>query len=336
MNLSTNIQQAANLLREGGLVAFPTETVFGLGADALNAEAVARIFAVKRRPRFDPLIVHVGGRSQAEGMVAEFPDLARKLADAFWPGPLTLVLAKRPHIPGIVTAGLPTVAVRVPDHPVALELIKSAGTPIAAPSANLFGRVSPTRVEHVAEQLGEHLDMVLEAPPCRVGVESTILAFDHGAPCLLRPGGLPLEAIESVAGPVRRRPEKEEEPPESPGRLKRHYCPGTPLRRISPGEMPPPAGARLGLLSFCGTTPATGFATVEILSSRGDLGEAAARLFEALHRLDTLGLDRILAERFPDRGLGTAINDRLARASENAPPGGIPTCPDISVPSKAT
>ena len=317
------IERAARLVREGGLVAFPTETVYGLGADALNPRAVARVFEVKGRPRFDPLIVHVAGPSWLEGLCREVPEAARTLIERFWPGPLTLVLPKTPRVPGIVTAGLPTVAVRMPAHPVALELIRKAERPIAAPSANPFGYLSPTTAEHVYEGLDARVDLILDGGPCPVGVESTILDLAGGAPELLRAGGLPVEEIERALGqPVRRPPEPEPEdegrPARAPGRLPRHYAPRTPLTLVplGAGARAKPPCARAGLLLFREPPRRPeGFAIIEVLSPTGDLREAAARLFEALHRLDRAGLDCLVAERVPEEGLGRAINERLRKAA---------------------
>ena len=196
------IQKAAGIIQEGGLVAFPTETVYGLGADALNPYAVARIFEVKNRPTFDPLIVHVADIRQAEILVLKFPEKALKLIEKFWPGPLTLVLPKAPIVPDIVTSSLPTVAIRVPNHLMALELIRESGRPIAAPSANPFGQVSPTTVDHVRRSLGNKVDMILDGGPCAIGVESTVISFTGKEPALLRPGGVPLEDIQDLIGKV--------------------------------------------------------------------------------------------------------------------------------------
>ena len=196
------IQKAAGIIQEGGLVAFPTETVYGLGADALNPYAVARIFEVKNRPTFDPLIVHVADIRQAEILVLKFPEKALKLIEKFWPGPLTLVLPKAPIVPDIVTSSLPTVAIRVPNHLMALELIRESGRPIAAPSANPFGQVSPTTVDHVRRSLGNKVDMILDGGPCAIGVESTVISFTGKEPALLRPGGVPLEDIQALIGKV--------------------------------------------------------------------------------------------------------------------------------------
>ncbi len=311
-------KRAAVILRKGGVVAFPTETVYGLGAHAFNARAVARVFEIKGRPRFDPLIVHVSSFEETEAVVADFPPVARELAERFWPGPLTLVLPKCAQIPDIVTAGLPNVALRMPDHPLALALIRQAGRPLAAPSANPFGRISPTTAEHVRKQLGQEVDIVLDGGPCRVGIESTILSLVDGRPVLLRAGGVAVGDIEIVVGSVLR-PHSDPDRPAAPGQLARHYAPRTPL--VFRGEADPSAGTlRSGLLSFREPSRTEGFATVEVLSPGGDLREAAANLFAALHRLDSLGLDLIVAEAVPDTGLGPAINDRLRRASLGSGP----------------
>jgi L-threonylcarbamoyladenylate synthase len=326
----TDVDHAARLLRAGGLVAFPTETVYGLGADALSSVAVARVFEVKERPWFDPLIVHVHDRSQLERLAADVPAAAQALIERFWPGPLTLVLRKTAAVPELVTSGLPTVALRSPDHPVARELLRRAGVPVAAPSANLFGRLSPTIAAHVAEQLGNRIDYILDGGPCRVGVESTVLDVARPPALLLRPGGLPLEEIEAVIGPVRIRgaeaaaAEAGDSPQASPGLLRHHYAPSTPLviaeatadvgRPASRGAVPGLDSRRVGLLSFA-PEAATGFVAVEVLSRSGDLREAAARFFAALRRLDEENLDLIIARPFPETGLGRALNDRLRRAA---------------------
>lgn len=307
------LRRAAALLREGGVVAFPTETVYGLGANALDARAVAQVFQIKQRPRFDPLIVHVCSMDQARHMAAEWPEAAVDLARRFWPGPLTLVLPKSGDVPDIVTSGLPTVAVRMPDHPLALALIAEAGVPVAAPSANTFGHISPTTADHVRKHLGEVIDMVLDGGPCRVGLESTIVSLVGGEPALLRAGGAPVEELERVLGPIRRSGSNPGRPM-SPGQLPRHYAPRTPLVLCDDGTEPP-ASARTGLLTLRPPRGAGRFAAVEVLSADGDLAEAAANLFAALHRLDGAKLDAIVAFRVPEAGLGLAINDRLRRAA---------------------
>lgn len=308
----TDIQKAAEIIQEGGLVAFPTETVYGLGADALNPYAVASIFEAKNRPTFDPLIVHVADMRQAEILVYRFPEKALKLIEKFWPGPLTIVLPKSPLVPDIVTSSLPNVAIRVPHHPIALELIRESGRPIAAPSANPFGQVSPTTADHVRKSLGNKVNMILDGGPCRVGVESTIISFAEKEPVLLRPGGLSLEEIESIIGKVIVSHGSTDKPM-VPGQLLQHYSPRTPLRLIPSGETPA-AQVKTGWLGL--QNPPSGFMAVEVLSQKGDLKEAAANLFAAMRRLDEKNLDLIYAQPVPDQGLGQAINDRLYRASQ--------------------
>jgi L-threonylcarbamoyladenylate synthase len=310
----SEIQQAAKIIREGGLVAFPTETVYGLGADALNPLAVARIFEVKNRPSFDPLIVHVADARQAEILVKKIPPQALKLMEKFWPGPLTLVLPKSPAVPDIVTSSLPTVAIRVPKHVMALALIFESGRPIAAPSANRFGEVSPTTAAHVRQSLGEKVDLILDGGPCSVGVESTVLSLVESKPVLLRPGGVSLEEIRALVGDVEVQTTAGEKPL-SPGQLLRHYATRTPLV-LDPKPESFPAGKKMGLLSLQKPRDASPFAAVEVLSASGNLREAAANLFSALRRLDEKGLDLIVASPVPDEGLGRAINDRLLKASQ--------------------
>ena len=313
------IEEAAEALRSGRLVALPTETVYGLGANALDPEAVARVFEAKGRPRFDPLIVHVANRSAARALAAAWPEAAERLARAFWPGPLTLVLPKGPRIPDLVTAGLPSVALRVPDHPLTLEVLRRAGVPVAAPSANRFGGVSPTSAEHVRAELGEAVDVVVDGGPCRTGVESTVVSLLEDPPRLLRPGGLTVEELEEQVGELLPPPPTAPDDPggrASPGMLSRHYATRTPLvlavderQALSQAE-----GRRAGLLQVLGPAPA-GFAVVEALSPDGDLVEAAAGLFAAMRRLDEAGLELIVARLPPERGLGRAIADRLRRAA---------------------
>ncbi|HSV99012.1 MAG TPA: L-threonylcarbamoyladenylate synthase [Sedimentisphaerales bacterium] len=318
---SAETKKAAAILRRGGVVAFPTETVYGLGANAFDAAAVARIFEIKGRPRFDPLIVHVGNLQQAKSLVADFPLKARELARRFWPGPLTLVLPKTERVPDIVTAGLPTVAIRMPDHPLALALIREAGTPLAAPSANRFGRISPTTAEHVRRQLGRDVDLVLDGGPCRVGVESTVLSLVEEEPSLLRAGGVAVEDIEAVVGPVLR-PHADPDCFTAPGQCPQHYAPDTPLILRERFDDPPET-VRAGLLAFRAPTDQGAFTAVEVLSPAGDLQEAARNLFAALYKLDAMNLDVIVVERVPPRGLGLAINDRLGRASYRTPGAGM-------------
>jgi len=323
------VRRAAAALRRGKLVAFPTETVYGLGADARSARAVRRIFALKSRPFFDPLIVHAPDAASAFALCRAVPPAARKLGDVFWPGPLTLVLPKKRIVPGVVTAGLPTVAVRVPAHPVALRLLRAFGGPIAAPSANRFGRTSPTTARMVAEEFGRGIDVILDGGACRVGVESTVLEWKNGAFRLLRPGGVTLEALKRRVrvgrAPAAVRRGRSAGAPASPGLLKGHYAPRTPLVLLDRSRaafaralaaVRPDRRARVGLLAFGGRrVPLGPFAACEVLSPKRRLAEAAARLFHVMRKLDRMGLDLIVAERVPRRGLGLAIMDRLERAA---------------------
>ena len=311
-----NIARAAEILRAGGLVAFPTETVYGLGADASDPAAAARIFAAKGRPSFDPLIVHVPDAATAFGLWSEIPPAAEALARRFWPGPLTLVLPKREAVPDIVTSGLPTAAVRVPAHPVAAALLRAAGVPVAAPSANRFSRPSPTDAAAVEAELGGAVDLILDGGPTTVGVESTVVGFPDGRPTVLRPGGVTLEQLRELVPGMAVLPRGGRSGLASPGLLDKHYAPATPMRLLPTAEVPdPPAGLRAGLLCLTGPANADRFSAVEELSAAGDLTQAAARLFAAIRRLDAAGLDLIFAAPVPEAGLGLAIMDRLRRAS---------------------
>jgi L-threonylcarbamoyladenylate synthase len=303
------IAAGARVLAAGGLVAFPTETVYGLGADATNGEAVARLYAAKGRPRFNPLIAHVAN-AQAAQALARFSNDARRLAEAFWPGPLTLVLpkAERCAVSELATAGLDSVGVRVPDHPVAHDLLAAFKKPIVAPSGNQSGHVSPTTAQHVLADLGGRIDLAIDGGATSVGLESTIVSCID-TPALLRPGGLPREAIERVLGhPLAVANEPPDEAPLAPGMLASHYAPRTPLRLnasdLRPGE---------ALLAFGADAPNT--ARVLNLSISGDLVEAAANLFSHLRALDNFGARAIAVMPIPNEGLGEAINDRLARAA---------------------
>lgn len=326
------LEEAAAVLRQGGLVAFPTETVYGLGADALNPKAVARIFGVKGRPVSDPLIVHIGEREGLFQVAREVPETALRLAEYWMPGPLTLVLPRRPEVPDIVTAGKTTVAVRMPAHPVALGLIRAAGTPVAAPSANRFGHTSPTRAEHVLEDLGGAIEMVLDAGPTPIGVESTVLDLTRDPPVILRPGGAPREALEALLGiPLRvAEPARCEKDVRSPGMLPRHYAPEKSELWLFLG---PEAKARRWFQDTLGTLYRQGRRgglllyeedrnTLEVLpdvpvallgpASRPQ--EVARRLFSALRDLEGR-VDVILARDLPAEGLGLAVRDRLRRAA---------------------
>ncbi len=303
-----SIERAVRILREGGIVAFPTETVYGLGAAAFDPIAVARVFEIKRRPSFDPLIVHVLDRAMLAEVAHELDARSEALARRFWPGPLTLVLRKRAAVPDLVTAGTATVAVRIPSHPVARAILLGLGAPIAAPSANPFGALSPTRAEHVGTALGGAVDLVLDGGPSEHGLESTIVLTEP-EPLLLRPGAIPAEAIEAEIGPLARRPAAAV----VPGQLPQHYAPHTPLRVIDPLAVPVAERVRAGALVLSGEV--AGYAATRALSPAGDLREAAAAFFQALHSLDALDLDRIDAQPLPPAGLGLAMMDRLTRAA---------------------
>jgi len=306
-----NLERAAQIIRGGGLVAFPTETVYGLGGSALDATAAAKIFEAKQRPSFDPLIVHVCDLGMLQKVVQEAPPVAERLIERFWPGPLTLVLPKSELVPGIVTSGLATVAVRMPAHPVAQALIRQAGVPVAAPSANPFGYLSPTRAEHVERMLGERVDLILDGGRTEFGVESTIVLLAE-KPILLRYGAVSVEELEKVLGSLELQV-GESEKPLVPGQLPQHYAPRTPIHLALPADIPLELRKRVGYLAF--QEVPKGFKVVKVLSPTGSLLEAAAHLFEALHQLDRLGLEVIYAEPVPEEGLGRAIMDRLRRAS---------------------
>ena len=291
-----SVDEAAALIRAGKLVAFPTETVYGLGANALDATAVARIFEAKGRPKTSPLIVHVDSVEMARGLAAEWPPAADILSKRYWPGPLTLVVPKRPSIPDIVTAGLPTVGLRMPAHPLALELIRAAGVPIAAPSANRFTELSPTLAGHVPVGLA---DYVLDGGPARVGIESTVLSL-AGAPTLLRPGVIPLTEIESLIGPVNTAEDPAEGAHAAPGMPRRHYRPATPLYLVAPGDRPP---------AHCGAFLRIGH------EMPSDPVAYAAALYETLHRLDVAQFAGIAVEQPPDTPEWAGVRDRLRRAA---------------------
>ncbi|MCL2093647.1 MAG: L-threonylcarbamoyladenylate synthase [Treponema sp.] len=314
-----SLEKAAALLKRGGLAAFPTETVYGLGADAFNPLALARVFEVKNRPRFDPLIIHiahldalprVADLKLLEGAAAERLAI---LSQALWPGPLTLILPKHRDLPDLATAGLPHAAVRFPSHPSAQALIRLSTGALAAPSANPFGFLSPTRAEHVAAQLGDRVDLIIDGGRCPVGLESTVLDISGTIPRILRPGGISAETLGALIGKVELSLGSDGLP-QSPGQEKGHYSPRTPLEFCEGDLSLLPPEKQEGRLYF--KKPREGDQPPHrILSARGDLGEAAANLFDMLHELDGMGLDLIRAEAAPNQGLGLAINDRLRRAA---------------------
>lgn len=314
------VAEAGALLRAGRLVAFPTETVYGLGANALDAEAVERIFVAKGRPKFNPLIVHVSDRAQAKELTASWPELAERLANAFWPGPLTLVLPRAPQVPSVVTGGLPSVALRAPAHPVARALLQAAGVPIAAPSANRYGAVSPTRAEHVVSSLGGRIDAVLDGGACDVGIESTVLDLTSERPRLLRPGGITLEQIEAVIGPTAHEHVVQEEGARvSPGLTARHYAPDAetflaPAEEIHPLLASLPPTARVGAIVRTLSSPDD--ERVVAWERLGDDAPAFAReLYAALHRLEVVGVTHVLMEAPPSSPEWAAVADRLSRAA---------------------
>lgn len=305
------ILRGAEIIRHGGLVAFPTETVYGLGADALNAEAAAGIFRAKKRPHFDPLICHIDSLEMLNKIVDHVPPRIKELIDTFWPGPLTLIFPKSNIVPDIITAGLPTVAVRMPNHPAALDLIRESGTPIAAPSANPFGFLSPTTAEHVENGLKNEVDLIIDGGSCKVGVESTIIRVTENKNYLLRPGGLEPESIENIIGPLLT-PEQTNIP-DAPGLLPSHYSPNAKVILIDEGKEI--SGNEISLLSYRKKRNSSAIKTNLVLSPSGSLTEAAVNLFAYLHILDNGNPDIIYAERVPEIGLGAAIMNRLKKAS---------------------
>lgn len=313
------IDHAAALLRQGDLVAFPTETVYGLGANALDPIAVAKIFELKGRPRFDPLIVHISRPSDMNELVDGIPVIAQELVKQFWPGPLSLVLSKKSSVPDIVTAGLASVAIRCPAHPVAQQLLVAADVPVSAPSANRFGMVSPTTAQHVLDQFGDAVKCI-DGGPCNVGVESTVISFVDSTderPRLLRHGGITQEQIERITGPIETMIHKESQPT-SPGQLSRHYSPRTPLVIAANGASLASLTdgyTNVGLICLKPDDDADQFSATEVLSQNGCLREAATRLFAAMRKLDTMNLDLIVAKAVPEVELGRAIMDRLSRAA---------------------
>src|SRR5438874_262599 len=315
------VRHAVELLRQGEIVALPTETVYGLAADALNAIAVAKIFEAKERPRFDPLIVHLPNREWLKKVVAlpvDDRELIFRLADKFWPGPFTIVLPKLEIIPDIVTAGLDTVAVRLSTHPVFAQIASALDKPLAAPSANRFGRISPTTAQHVFDELDGRIPLIIDAGPAEHGIESTIVAVRDGGIEILRRGPITAEQLRGIGfQPALHQQNTDAAIMAAPGQLPSHYAPKTLLRLIDNAETySPPKNQRVGFLAWSGrVTSRAGFVAIRNLRARQDLREAATNLFRHLRELDALGLDLIVAERIPSRGLGAAIMDRLERAS---------------------
>ncbi|GGK75617.1 threonylcarbamoyl-AMP synthase [Rufibacter glacialis] len=315
-DIGKDIQRAATFLSQGKLVAIPTETVYGLAANAFDEAAVVKIFEAKNRPAFDPLIVHTFAVSEIAGIVREVPDVAYVLAERFWPGPLTLILPKGERVPFLVTSGHDSVGVRIPRHPLTLDLLRQLPFPVAAPSANPFGYVSPTTAQHVQDQLGSRIPYILDGGACAVGIESTILSLNGDEVEVLRLGGLALEELEEVVHISKARIKTSSSNPTAPGMLSSHY---SPRKKVLLGSieanLPLVDGARIGVISLKKNFPQVPIGQQIQLSASGDLGEAARSLFSALRTLDEQPIDLILAEPMPEQGLGRAINDRLQRAS---------------------
>lgn len=326
-----DLESAAQCLKAGGLVAFPTETVYGLGADAENPEALAKLYAVKGRPTHHPVIVHLASVEQLSQWAVDIPEAALVLTKAFWPGPLTLILKRSSRVPDAVTGGQDTVGIRVPDHPVALALLQSFGGGVAAPSANRFGRLSPTTAQHVQQDLGEDVDAILDGGPCQVGVESTIVAFREGQPFILRPGLITEEqiqqALQAVLAPFESRQPNLVNAPTStvsraPGTLASHYAPRTPLRLFSPLELPMQLAGlqpqdRVGVMALSDASalvsPASSCGKWVKMPNKPE--EYARRLYATLRELDALGLSCLWVERVPSDAQWAAVADRLARAA---------------------
>ncbi len=315
--ISNDIKEAAKILEAGNLVAIPTETVYGLAANIYDEAAVKKIFDLKQRPLFNPLIVHIHSMAQLLEIAIDIPDKAKLLAETFWPGAITLVLKKQKGIPDIITAGKDSVAVRMPNHPVTLALLRQLDFPLAAPSANPFGCISPTKAVHVQEYFGDTLQMVLEGGDCANGIESTIIGFEEDEAILYRLGAIAVEDIKDVIGKVVVR-NKSESAPEAPGMLLRHYAPMTKtilVQNVAEAIASNP-GKKIGLLLFSKKLMIENIFHQELLSQNEDLKEAASKLYAAMHHLDKLELDLIIAEQLPDYSLGKSINDRLQRATE--------------------
>jgi len=312
----TDLQKAADFLRKGELVAIPTETVYGLAANALNEDAVLKIYAAKNRPRFNPLILHVSGLSQAQAFVKDIPEEAYQLANAFWPGPLTLLLPKSALVPDLVTAGSDRVAIRVPDHRLTLQLLQEIQLPLAAPSANPSGYVSPTTAEHVAAGLSGQIPYILDGGACQVGLESTIVGWNEaGKTEIYRLGGITSEAIEEVVGHPVPISKKITENPDTPGQLKSHYATHTPLYIGDAGQLAGSfAGMKIILIRFKELHPGFPAEQQLVLAPTGTKEEAACNLFRILRQADAQEAEVILAEALPDEGIGKAVNDRLERA----------------------
>ena len=310
----TSVEDAVRLLQAGQVVAIPTETVYGLAGNAYNETALAKIFEAKERPTFDPLIVHIAEIDQLDDVAKDIPEAAYRLAQAYWPGPLTMILPKKDCIPDLATSGLPSVAVRFPSHPVARRIIKESGLPLAAPSANLFKHVSPTTALHVAEQLGDRIAGIVDGGPCQVGVESSIVSLTGNTPAILRPGAIAPEMVKDILGEVIVKTSSSQpgKPMTAPGQCDTHYRPQVPLYygEVPQGYALPKRTARIAFGNGAGPIPET-----VNLSKAGNMVEATANLYALMHELDNPDYDLILVDPIPNIGIGMALNDRLKRAS---------------------
>ena len=315
--LSKDLNKAKEALLKNELIAIPTETVYGLAGNAFSETAIKKIFELKKRPLFNPLIVHLKSVENLHDIACDIPNIAFKLANEFWPGPLTLVLKKQEHISDLISAGKKTVAVRVPSHPLTLALLDALDFPLAAPSANPFGSISPTNAEHVLNYFGEGLNIILDGGECEKGVDSTIIGFENDQPVLYRHGSISIEDIEKITGKLSITVNSEKSP-NSLGMLSRHYAPKTDtyLTENIPELLKSFEGKKVGLLLFQNPIQKNNNISQEFLSKSGDFAEAAKNLYAAMHRLDQNNLDVIIAERLPDIGLGKTINDKLERATK--------------------
>ena len=315
--ITTDLAKAKKVLDQNNIIAIPTETVYGLAGNAFNEEAVKKIFALKNRPFYNPLIVHVKSAEYLTEVACDIPEIAFVLAKEFWPGPLTLVLKKQDKVSNLVTSGKPTVAVRVPNHPLTLKLLKSLDYPLAAPSANPFGSISPTSAQHVQNYFEDQLDVILDGGECERGIESTIIGFEGDQPIVYRLGSLSMEQIEAKIGNVLTQTHSDDNKPSAPGMLSRHYAPTTDTYLTDDVEslINSFPNKKIGLLLFQNEIKIP-VEHQEILSKSGDLKEAAKNLYAAMHRLDQLNLDIIIAQRLPNIGLGKTMNDKLERATK--------------------
>lgn len=316
--ISNDISKAVQLLNEEEVIGFPTETVYGLAGNAYSEKAITKIFKIKERPSFNPLIVHVKNKEQIHEIAYNIPPLAYELIHQFWPGPLTLILKKQPHISNLITANRDTVAVRMPNHPVALELLNQLPFPLVAPSANPYTAISPTQAVHVAQYFQNKIKYVLDGGHCSAGIESTIIGFDANRAIVYRLGSIPLEEIEAITGKIEIQNHNEKSPV-APGMTLKHYAPKTKVVLTSSieEELKNQETKSIGLLRFSTFHAQIQPLQQRVLSPKQDLKEAAANLYQALHELDQLNLDGIIAERLPNVGLGRSLNDRLERASKN-------------------